>query len=113
MGRLVRRFILLTLAVAYFSAAAFAQGWQHLGKVQHVEKLSDGIELTAGAAKVRITSFRPGVLRVRLAPQGSFAKDYSWAIIQPAEPGPFTVTEEQAEIRVAAGDVTVLINKDP
>src|SRR5215472_6572799 len=58
MGRLARRSILLALAVAGISTTAVAQGWQHLGKVQHLEKLSDGVELTTGAAKVRITSFR-------------------------------------------------------
>ena len=113
MGRLVRRSILFALAVASVSTAAFAQGWQHLGKVQQVEKLPDGLELTAGSAKVRITSFRPGVIRVRLAPQGSFAKDYSWAIIQPAEPSTFVVAEEQSEIHLTAGDVSVFIHKDP
>jgi alpha-glucosidase len=113
MGRLVRRSILLALAVAFLSPALFAQGWQHLGKVQHVEKIADGIELAAGTAKVRITSFHPGVVRVRLAPKGSFAKDYSWAIIQTAGPDSFNVAEEESEIRVTAGDVTVVIQKDP
>jgi len=35
-----------------------AQGWQHMGAVQKVEKLPDGLELTSGKAKVRLTVFR-------------------------------------------------------
>jgi len=70
-----------------------AQGWQHVGKVQRVEKLKDGVELTAGAAKVRITAFRDGVFRVRLAPTGAFPKDSSWAVIE--SPDPPTVKIEE------------------
>jgi len=55
-----------------------AQGWQHVGKVQRVEKLKDGVELTAGSAKIRITAFRDGVFRVRVAPNGTFPKASSW-----------------------------------
>jgi len=113
MGRLVRRLILFTLAVAFLARPAFAQGWQHLGKVERLERLPDGIELTAGTSKLRITSFAAGVVRVRLAPRGAFAKDYSWAVIQPAQPGPIVVAEEKSEIRMTAGEVTVGVNKDP
>src|SRR5690242_21711011 len=55
---------------------AAAAGWQHIGNVQRVEKLPDGVELIAGSAKLRITAFRDGVIRVRLAPGGSFEKDF-------------------------------------
>src|SRR5262252_7329039 len=67
-------------AVAFFLAPGlgFAQGWQHLGNVQKVEKLPDGVELLAGKAKARVTVFREGIFRVRVAPNGTFPKDYSW-----------------------------------
>ena len=113
MGRLIRQFAFIALACPAFIPGALAQGWQHLGKVQHFEKLPDGIELSAGSAKLRITSFRPGVVRVRLAPQGTFAKDSSWAVIQSAEPGAFVVADETSEIRMTAGEVTISVNKDP
>src|SRR5207249_10861168 len=35
------------LAAVLGCALAVAQGWQHLGKLQRVEKLKDGVELTA------------------------------------------------------------------
>ena len=46
------------LASVLGSGFAAAQGWQHLGKVQRIEKLKDGVELTASEAKVRVTVFR-------------------------------------------------------
>jgi len=42
--------------VLLLAGGAAAQGWQHVGDVQRVEKLADGVELTAGAAKIRITA---------------------------------------------------------
>ena len=54
----VRRAVLGLVFCAMFCAANSAQGWHHLGNVQHVEVLPDGVELTAGAAKVRITADR-------------------------------------------------------
>ena len=76
------------LAAVLGCAIAVAQGWQHLGKLQRVEKLKDGVELTAGAARVRVTVFRDGVFRVRLAPNGvrrQFALS-DWPILGDASP---------------------------
>lgn len=92
---------------------ALAQGWQHLGKVQHVEKLKDGVELTAGAAKVRVTAFREGVFRVRVAANGTFPKDFSWAVIESPEPPALKIEESQKEIRITAGNVVAAVQRSP
>ena len=72
MSRLARWTGTGMLAYAFSASSAMAAGWQHIGNVERVEKLQDGIELTAGAAKVRITLFRDGVIRVRLAESPAF-----------------------------------------
>ena len=72
-----RRSALSLLAFAFCATGVWAQGWQHIGAVQRVEKLKDGVELTAGRAKVRITAFNDSVFRVRMAPLGNFPKDAS------------------------------------
>ena len=114
MGRLVRSIgLLLLLCGATPWGEASAQGWRHISKVQRVERLADGIELSAGASKVRITSFRSGVVRVRLAPEGKFGKDYSWAIVETPQPAAVQVEETNSEVTMRAGEVTVLIQKDP
>src|SRR5215472_18349714 len=80
------------LLCAMGSAGVLAQGWQHIGKVERVEVFKDGIqdgaELTAGKAKVRITRVSNGIMRVRVAPNGHFPKDFSWALA--ATPWPET-----------------------
>jgi alpha-glucosidase len=91
----------------------FAQGWQHLGKVQRVERLKDGVELITGAAKVRVTVFRDGVFRVRVAPNGTFPKDFSWAVIESPAPPPVKFEENQKEIRIAAGSVVAIVQRSP
>jgi alpha-glucosidase len=94
-------------------ASAVAQGWQAIGNVQRVEKLPDGVELTAGVAKVRITAFRDGVVRVRVAPQGTFPKDFSWAVIQTAQPSALVIEDAAEEVRMTAGDIRILVRKNP
>jgi len=90
-----------------------AQGWQHLGDIQDVETLKDGMVLMAGKARVRLTAFRDGIVRVRVAPTGTFPKDFSWAIVQAPDAPPVSVEEGAREVRMVAGDITVLVNKSP
>jgi len=101
------------LAGVLWCGIAVGQGWQHLGKVQRVEKLKDGVELTSGAAKVRITVFRDGIFRVRVAPDGNFPKDFSWAVIESPEPPAVKIEENQKEIRILSGNVIATIHKSP
>jgi alpha-glucosidase len=91
----------------------FAQGWQHLGSVDRVEKLPDGIELSAGTSKVRVTAFRDGVVRVRVARQGNFPKDSSWAVIASPEPPSIRIYDENSDVHLLAGDTNVVIHKSP
>src|SRR5580704_19422772 len=105
MSQLAKRSAMGLLVCAFSISSAAASGWQHIGNVQRVEKLRDGVELTAGSARLRITAFRDGVIRVRLAPQGSFPKDFSWAVIETPGPPAISVEDGKNELRMAAGRV--------
>jgi alpha-glucosidase len=100
-------------AAAVFPISAFAQGWQHVGAVQHVEKLPNGVELSAGTAKVRVSAFLDGIVRVRVAPQGHFPKDSSWAVIETPEPPSVRIDEDKNDVHLSAGSVNVSIHKSP
>ncbi len=98
------------------SGAVFAQGWQHIGDVQRAEKFQDGIELTAGAAKVRVTQVYNGVVRVRVAPDGHFPKDASWAQVETAmdhKSIPVEIHDDKNEVKMTVGNVRVSIRKSP
>jgi alpha-glucosidase len=113
MERLAHRIAIAMLALTLAGGTVLAQGWQHVGKVQRVEKLSDGVELTAGAAKVRVTAFRDGIFRVRVAPSGTFPKDSSWAVIETPEPPAMKIEENQKEVRITAGSLAAIVQKSP
>ena len=113
MTGLVRRIGMSSLAIALVCGAVSAQGWQHLGKVESVEKLKDGVELTSGAAKVRVTAFREGVFRVRVAPNGEFPKDSSWAVVETPEAPALTIEEDQKEVRITTGGIIATVQKSP
>jgi alpha-glucosidase len=95
------------------AAGAMAQGWHHVGDVQKVEKLADGVELTAGAARVRITAVSDGVFRVRVAANETFPKDFSWAVIAAPQPPAVTIKDSKAEVRVTAGSTVAIVHKSP
>src|SRR5437870_13889884 len=90
------------LAAVLGCAIAVAQGWQHLGKLQHVEKLKDGVELTAGGAKGRGTGFPDGVFRVRPAPHSAFPKASSWALVPSPQPPALHLAEKPKGTRITA-----------
>jgi alpha-glucosidase len=113
MTTFVRFFGMSWLALALAGGSVSAQGWKHLGNVQSVEKLKDGVELTVGGTKVRVTVFREGVLRVRVAPNGAFPKDFSWAVIETSEAPALTVDENQKEVRITAGNTVAIVQKSP
>src|SRR5579859_6449023 len=108
-----RRYVVLCVMCLVAAANATAQGWQHIGNVQRVTKLSDGVELIAGKAKVRITAFREGVFRVRVAPDGNFPKDFSWAVIEEAAPPAVKIEEAADAIKITAGTAAVRVKKAP
>jgi alpha-glucosidase len=101
------------LACALGGGSVIAQGWQHVGKVQRVEKLKDGVELTAGPAKVRITAFRDGIFRVRVAPNGAFPKDSSWAVIESPDSPAVKIEETPKQLRIIAGNMIATVQKSP
>jgi alpha-glucosidase len=109
----VSRQLLPVLLALLAPVALFAQGWQHIGSVQRVEKLPDGVELTAGKTKVRVTVFRGGIFRVRVAPAGTFPKDFSWAVVETPEPPATKVDDAKEEVRVTSGNIVARIQKSP
>jgi alpha-glucosidase len=109
----IRSAILICVSIAMSGAAAYGQGWQHVGNAQRVEHLPDGVELSAGQARVRVTVFREGIVRIRVAPQGNFPKDFSWAVIESPEPPAIKIEESKQDVKVITSRVVVRIEKSP
>src|SRR5271157_2196581 len=104
------RFLLVGIVLsccAEASTAATPAGWQHVGNVTRVIQLPDGVELVCDAARVRVTAYQDGVVRVRLAPSGAFAKDFSWAVVEPPAPPAWRLEESAASLRLITPRLTV------
>src|SRR5215831_2617041 len=113
MQRSFRRLLLPTVFILLAPLPMLAQGWQHIGAVQKVDKLADGVELVSGKTRVRVTAFRDGIFRVRVAPSGVFPKDFSWAVIEAPQPPGVKVDDAKDEVRLTAGSAVARIHKSP
>src|SRR6516165_10216103 len=113
MSRIGKRWSLLPLVLCVAVATGQAQGWQHVGNVKSLEKRTDGVVLTAGTAKVQISFFRPGIVRVRVAPSGTFPKDFSWAVIEEAKAPAVEVKNSKDQVEVSDAEVVVRVKKSP
>jgi alpha-glucosidase len=105
--RPIRALLLSTLA-ALFLVLASAQGaraaWRAAGDVKSFERRADGVVLTlTSGARVAVTFTGVETVRVRLAPGGTFERDFSYAVEQKErEAVKATVTETRDEIRVSS-----------
>jgi alpha-glucosidase len=112
------RMVKALLVVAGLVACAPLQalpGWQSLGNVSGVVVLPQGVELQAGAARVRVVAVSSNVVRVRYAPQGSFPAEHSFAVLPAAFPSPpmVEVQELADEVTFKTGSLQVRILKAP
>lgn len=108
------RFIALIALLS--SAAPVPAAWQTLGVVQRQEHSENALELaTASGARVRIAFVGADVVRVRMAPSGELARDFSYALEKPVADIPLHSAErgDVIELRGAAGGARVLVRQRP
>ncbi|MDQ3918677.1 MAG: DUF4968 domain-containing protein, partial [Acidobacteriota bacterium] len=101
--------LLLVLASAQGARAA----WRAAGDVKSLERRADGVVVTlTSGARVAVTFTGPETVRVRLAPGGTFERDFSYAVEQAErESVRATVTEARDEIRISTADGAVVVIK--
>src|SRR4051794_32093823 len=91
------------------------EGLQSIGDVTAVKEVSDGVEVSAGAARVRLNAITPNIIRVLYAPTGNFPPDHSFAVIsnilKPAPNGRVQQTENSVTLN--AGAVQARISRSP
>ena len=99
--------------VSFAAAAASAQQSQPYtaGDVSSIRTLPNGIEVTAGAATMRVLALRDDVLRVRLTPDASFPEDASWAVLPAARTATVMVTPTGSGFRTS--ELQVVVERAP
>ena len=101
---------LVTLTIA---GQACAQ-WTQLGDVTDYEAHGSYVLIRCGDATVRLDAISDQVIRVRLAPQGSFERDFSWAVTDATPRSRFTEPRTQRDaITTSTGALQVVIHRRP
>ncbi len=106
----------LFLYTLLFSSIFPAQAqWHPISDVSAVQSFPNGVELSAGAAHVRIVALSPNVVRLRYAEQGTFPTDESFAVLANAFPDSANVkVRDSAEaVTVDTGTLQLRISKTP
>lgn len=113
-------FSALTLAHAQRAPAAGAESggkWLTLGRVNAVRNVPGGVEVRTATGAMRIAAVSDSILRVRVAPGGTFLPDHSFAVLPEAPVGgdrPFKaqVTDTPGAVMVATPRVRAAVEKD-
>lgn len=94
--------------------SAFAE-WHHLGPALRVEQRLHSVEISAGAALISVIPVSDTIIRIRVAPDGRFGPDHSWAIVDGAnEPkATFKLATSAQATACSTNAIKVVIEKDP
>jgi alpha-glucosidase len=102
------------LTLVSLPSPAAATGWQHLGAVTRVERMPGGVELKSGKASVRVLAVNESVVRVRLAADGKFPPDFSWAVLSSeAAPPQVTLRDSAEAMEMDTSWLRIRIQKSP
>ena len=104
-SRLVLCFVFFLIPVL-----AICQTATSIGDVTGVREIAGGYEFTAGKAKVRVTAEGNSSVRVRVAPEGEFSRQPSWAVTGTPSGAPARLKHgaDFDEIAMAGGAVRVM-----
>ena len=109
-----RRFWLSILYICILTLPCAAQHWESLPAVTSARKLPSGIELTAGKARIAVIAVNNSVIRIRVAQNGSFPSDRSWAVLPEATATPnVQINDAPGSAEVALPGGRVRITKNP
>ncbi len=89
-------------------------GWSYLGDLSSYEETANAVELRGDQSLARIESFAEGVVRIRVAPFGEFARDFSWAVLDLKASGVIeNLKESETDIQFNAGGMQVVAQRSP
>ncbi len=105
---------LLTAPLLFATVRPAAGEWKQLGPLTSFERGESIVTLTCGESVVRLEATAEHVVRVRVAPDGTFGRDFSWAVLDLQPKGRFIAFQERDEqVRFTTGGVTVVVYRDP
>jgi alpha-glucosidase len=109
------RVLLVAFVICSACLVCSAENWESLGRVTATRRLTNGIELTVGKAKVAVTAINDSVVRIRVVQNGVFPKDTSWGVLQDTSSRPpgVQVSEDANTAEVTTKGGRVRVSKNP
>ncbi|HEY1263245.1 MAG TPA: hypothetical protein VGF06_06960, partial [Terriglobales bacterium] len=106
-----RMLLLVVLSLPCFAA----DDWQALPPVTSVHILRNGVELMAGKSAIQVVAVRDDVIRIRVARNGKFPPDFSWAVLPETvrNPPPVDVSDSPQAVRFSTKNGSVRLEKSP
>lgn len=96
------------------AATAGTHGWQSLGRVTSVKHDDHAVVLECGRARLRISAEVDDIIRVRLAPNGDFGRDHSWAVVAKSQRGTsWRLREDEEYLYLITPRLRVHIRRNP
>lgn len=90
------------------------RGWQSLGRVTAIKHDDHALVVECGTARLRISAELDDVIRVRLAPQGVFGRDHSWAVLSNEQRGSsWKLREDEDFLYLITPRLRVHIQRNP
>src|SRR5438874_4674087 len=109
-----KQLILSAFFCASFFKPAWAE-WRPLPAIGNVTKLNNGVELQAGKARIRVAALTDTVIRIRMAPEGNFSTQESWAVVPEAKTwsAAARLADEPGRVEISTSSLRVTIQKNP
>ncbi|MCP4594705.1 MAG: DUF4968 domain-containing protein [bacterium] len=103
-----------SVGVLLVLASSAEAGWQHLGPVTSWSVEESVLTVQCGPSAVRVEAVNEHVVRVRLAPDGRFSRDFSWAMVRQPSKGTLRQVQESADaLRTSTGGLEIVAHRDP
>ena len=110
--RLLMLALALSLAPSFLPPPARAE-FVPLGPVSSWRHDNAGVVLEIGDARLRIDAVTPEILRVRLAPDGAFEREFSYAVVPQPAPAALDLSETADALVARTSRLELRIAKDP
>lgn len=94
---------------------SLAKGWQSLGEVTAFRQENGSLLIECDESRLRITPVTDDIIRVRLATDGQFGRDHSWAVlanVSGSEPT-WRLEDSGETIELITNSLRVRINRSP
>lgn len=102
------------LSLFLLAAGVARADWQSLGDITAVEHDATTVTIHCDKAALQISAIADGVARIRLAPSGTFARDFSWAVKDPSPKGTIEQFDEDSHsCKFSAGGLQFVVSRRP